>query len=97
MSPGALKLWNIADPSPPSIAAAHRQGKVVLRPEQVLSARAWGIWFAFEDDLLERFYMNFLVQRVQRARQRLACNIINLWNLEAIHRSGHLNRRMSRR
>ena len=83
-----LRLWSVTDPVPPSIVANHYQGEVTLRADQVLSARRWGSWFSFEDELLERFYLTFLIGR---SLQTLASNIKNLWNIEATYLSEQSN------
>jgi len=85
ISPKQKRAWSVNDGKPPSIVASHYQGEVTLRPDQVLSARRWGNWFFFADENLERYYMEFLVDR---ARQELASNIKNLWCIEATYLSG---------
>jgi hypothetical protein len=70
-------------PSP--IGVRHRDEIVVLRQDQVVSARRWGIWFNFDDELLERAYNEYVVQA---AHQELSSNIQSLWNLEATYLSG---------
>ena len=83
----ASPKWSVEDAAMPSITATY-QGELTLRPDQVLSARRWGIWFHFDDELLERLCLTFLVNK---SRQRLASNIKNLWNIEATYLSQQSN------
>src|SRR5439155_576972 len=73
-------------PSP--IRIKYRDETLVLRPDQVVSARRWNVWFDFQDALLERAYDEFLVET---ARQELNANIQSLWNIEATYLSGRSN------
>jgi hypothetical protein len=75
----------IGHPRRPSILAAYRDTLVTLRPDQVLSARRWGFWFDFDDELLERAYADFLLKV---ARQELSSQIESLWKIEATYLSG---------
>lgn len=84
----ASKAWPGMDPSPPPIIASHYHGDVALRPDQVLSARGWGNWFAFEDEQLDAFYMDLLVKD---ALADLASNIRSLRSIETIFLSGFLS------
>ena len=84
----SISSWRIHDPFRPALAVRHRQGDVTLRPDQVLSARRWGIWFHFENEALEGCYQAFLVNR---ARQCLASQIANLWHIEATYLSQQSN------
>ena len=70
---------------PPAIRVKHRDEIIVLRPNQVISARRWNVWFEFDDESLDRAYDEFLVQA---ARQELSSNIQSLWNLETTYLSG---------
>ena len=74
--------------NPPPLSVGHYQGEVALRFEQALSARRWGIWFEFNDELLARVYSLLLVQS---ALKRLSSNLKNLWNIEATFLSGQSN------
>jgi len=86
--PKQTQAWSVNDGKPPSIAVSHFHGEVTLRPDQVLSARRWGNWFSFKDEKLDRYYTDFLVNQ---ARENLASNIKNLWNIEATYLSGFSN------
>jgi hypothetical protein len=79
------RLWSIADATPPELCVRHYQGEVNLRPDQVVAARHWGIWFEFEHDLLGRAYAAYLIRS---ALSRLESNISNLWNIEATFLAG---------
>ena len=70
---------------PPAIRVKHRDENIVLRPNQVISARRWNVWFEFDDESLGRAYDEFLVHV---ARQELSSNIQSLWNLETTYLSG---------
>jgi hypothetical protein len=85
VGPKQKRAWSVGDGKPPSIVVSHYHGEVTLRPDQVLSARGWGNWFSFADEELDRFYMEYLINQ---ARQSLAANIKNLWNIEATFLSG---------
>lgn len=78
--------WNHA--AVPPIIAQHRHGNVTLRPDQVLLARAWGIWFAFENEAVDCGYRDLLIND---ARQRLAANLRNLNSIETLYHAGKLN------
>lgn len=80
--------WSIWDATPPPLEVSHHPRNVILRPDQVLSSRRWGVWFTFEDEMLERAYLALLVGK---SRQLLASNVKNLWNLEATYLSQRSN------
>ena len=65
---------------PPSITIVHEQKETLLRYDQVLSARAWGVWFNFDDELLERAYLAGLIRT---AVSRLASQIKHLTTIQS--------------
>jgi hypothetical protein len=86
VDPKQIRVWSVSDGKPPSIVANHYHGEVTLRPDQVLSVRGWGNWFTFSDEQLDRFYTVFMVNQ---ARESLASNIKNLWNIESTYLAGY--------
>ncbi len=67
--------------APPPIGIAHNGEEIILRPDQVISVRSWGIWFTFENEWLERIY---LAATVRHAVSRLVKQMRNLRIMDAM-------------
>ena len=69
---------------PPSLIVGYRDQTIKIRADQAISARQWGIWFNFDDELLSRVYDSYLTRSVHAD---LTANIKSLWYIEATYLS----------